>query len=64
MFWKTATPCVCIKQVKQLNIMESLKDSILDHPLMFLKAMEMVYLYCEVPLAQTLALNLRFGVYI
>lgn len=44
--------------------MDPLKYCVLDHPLMFLKAKEMVYLYRKVPLAQILALNLRFRVYI
>lgn len=48
-----ALPCAFIKQVKQLDLMEPLKD----HPLMLLKAIQMVYFYHRVPLAQTLALK-------
>lgn len=57
---KTALPCAFIKQVKQLDLMEPLKD----HPLMLLKAIQMVYFYHRAPLAQTLALNQRLTVYI
>lgn len=57
---KTALPSAFIKHVKQLDLMEPLKD----HPLMLLKAIQMVYFYHKAPLAQTLALNQRLTVYI
>lgn len=41
-FWKTSPTSVFIKQDQQLNLMETLKACVLDHPLIFLEAMEIL----------------------